>query len=93
LRRESRYHGAITCQEETAMSDLLIRNLDPDIHKELKRRADEEQVSLQAYVSRVLGQHTARPTMKDWLRRLEELPRHPEISGADAIREAREELM
>jgi plasmid stability protein len=75
------------------MSDLLIRDLDPDVHRELKRRADEEHMSLQAYVSRVLDQHAARPSMKEWLRRLEELPRHPEISGADAVREAREELL
>ena len=75
------------------MSDLLIRDLDPDVHRELKRRADEEHMSLQAYVSRVLDQHAARPSMKEWLRRLEELPRHPEISGADAVRESREELL
>lgn len=74
------------------MADLLIRGLDPVVHRELKRRADEEHMSLQAYVSRVLDQHAARPSMKEWLRRLDELPRHPEVSGADAVRDAREEL-
>lgn len=74
------------------MADLLIRDLDPVIHQELKRRAAEEHVSLQAYVSRVLGQHTGRPTITQWLHSLDELPRHPEVSGADMLREARTDL-
>jgi plasmid stability protein len=71
------------------MSDLLIRDLDPEVHRELKRRADEEGMSLQAYVSRLLGQHASRPSMRQWLRRIEELPRHPNLSGADLVREGR----
>jgi plasmid stability protein len=71
------------------MSDLLIRDLDPDVHRELKRRADEEGMSLQAYVSRLLSRHVARPSMREWLRRIEQLPRHPDLSGADLVRDAR----
>lgn len=71
------------------MADLLIRDLDPVVHQELKRRADEEHVSLQVYISRVLRQHTGRPTITQWLRSLDELPRHPEVSGADMLAEAR----
>jgi len=74
------------------MADLLIRDLDPAVHQELRRRADQEHVSLQAYVSRVLGQHAGRPTLAHWLRGLEELPRHRDISGADALHEARADL-
>jgi hypothetical protein len=74
------------------MADLLIRDLDPAVHRELKRRADEEHVSLQVYVSRVLGQHAGRPTLAQWLRGLDELPRHPDISGADVLRETRADL-
>ena len=71
------------------MADLLIRDLDPTVHRELKRRADQERVSLQAYVSRVLGQHAGRPTIAQWLHALDGLPRHPDISGAEAVRDAR----
>jgi hypothetical protein len=74
------------------MVDLLIRRLNPAVHRELKRRADEEHVSLQAYVSRVLGQHAGRPTIAQWLRRLDQLPRHPGVSGAEALDDARAEL-
>lgn len=74
------------------MADLLIRDLDPAVHQELKRRADEEQVSLQAYVTRVLGQHAGRPTIAQWLHDLDDLPRHPNLSGAEAVREARADL-
>ena len=71
------------------MADLLIRDLDPAVHQELKRRADQERMSLQAYVSRVIGQHTDRPTITQWLHGLDDLPRHPDVSGAEAVREAR----
>lgn len=73
------------------MSDLLIRDLDPAVHQELRRRAAEDGMSVQAYVSRLLGRHTAQPSLRQWLRRLEELPRHPDLSGATLVREAREQ--
>lgn len=75
------------------VTDLLIRDLDPATHDELKRRAEEMGMSVQAYVSRVLDQHAARPSLSQWLRRLDELPRHPEVSGAELIRAAREGLL
>lgn len=74
------------------MADLLIRDLDPAVHQELKRRADDEHLSLQAYVSRVLGQHAERPTIAQWLHGLENLPRHPGVSGAAVLRDARADL-
>lgn len=75
------------------MTDLLIRDLDPATHDELKRRAEEMGISVQGYVSRLLEQHAARPSLAEWLRRLDELPRHRELSGAELIRAAREELL
>jgi len=74
------------------MGDLLIRDLPAATHAELKRRAEAESMSLQAYVTRLLEQHTERPTIKEWLRSLDELPRHPELDGAEIVRAAREEL-
>ena len=37
------------------------------------------------------GHHRA-PALPDWLSHLEELPRHRGVSGATAVREARDEL-
>ncbi|MDQ3781486.1 MAG: hypothetical protein M3349_00920 [Actinomycetota bacterium] len=74
------------------MADLLIRDLDPAVHEELRRRADEAHVSLQAYVSRLLGQHAGRSTIAQWLRGLDDLARHPDVSGAAALRDARGDL-
>jgi len=49
-------------------------------------------VSLQTYVARILERSTAVPTLTDWLEQLEELPQHRGISGAAAVRDARDEL-
>jgi hypothetical protein len=74
------------------MGDLLIRGLSPEVHDELRRRAREDGVSLQSYVTRLLERSTAVPPLPDWLSRLDELPRHRSVSGASAVREARDEL-
>lgn len=74
------------------MTDLLIRDLAPAAHYELRRRAEQTGVSVQAYVSGLLDQHAARPALSEWLRRLDELPRHPGAVGADLLRAARDDL-
>ncbi len=74
------------------MGDLLIRGLAPETHEELKRRAQVAGVSLQSYVAQLLERSTAVPALPDWLSQLDELPRHRGVSGATAVREARDEL-
>lgn len=74
------------------MGDLLIRDLPADTHAELKRRAEQVGMSLQSYVTQILAHSTSTPTLADWLQGLEDLPRHADASGADAVREARDEL-
>jgi hypothetical protein len=74
------------------VGDLLIRGISSETHEELKRRAQEAGVSLQSYVARILERSTAVPSVSDWLSQLDELPRHRGISGAAAIRDARDEL-
>lgn len=76
----------------SAVADLLIRNLDPTTHRELKRRAQRAGQSLQAYVAGLLEAQTARPAIEDWLAELEDIPPVEGISGAEAVRSAREEL-
>jgi plasmid stability protein len=74
------------------MGDLLIRDLPADTHAELKRRAERAGMSLQSYVTKMLEQSTSQPTIADWLAGLDDLPRHVNVSGSDAVREARDEL-
>ncbi len=75
------------------MGDLLIRDLPSVTHAELKRRAERAGMSLQAYVAQLLERSTVTPSLEEWLHRLEELPRHRDISGADAVRAARDEML
>lgn len=74
------------------MGDLLIRDLPASTHAELKRRAEQAGMSLQSYVTQVLNRSTASPSLTDWLRGLDDLPRHADLSGSAAVREARDEL-
>jgi plasmid stability protein len=74
------------------MADLLIRDLDPDIHRELKRRAERAGQSLQGYVTGLLEAQTSRPSLEDWLAELDELTPVKGVSGAEAVRSARDEL-
>jgi plasmid stability protein len=76
------------------MADLLIRNVDVQTHDELKRRAAAEGLSVQQYVARVLRAHTSRPSIPEWLRRLDELPPvDTDVSGADAVAAARADAL
>lgn len=75
------------------VGDLLIRDLPSTTHQELKRRAGLAGMSLQAYVAQLLERSTATPLLEEWLIRLEDLPRHPDVSGADAVRAARDEML
>lgn len=75
------------------MPDLLIRNLDRRTHGELKRRAEREGISLQAYVSRLIDRHVERPPIDEWLEHLDLLPEvQPTMTGAEAVEAARDEL-
>lgn len=74
------------------MVDLLIRDLPPSTHAELKRRADDAGMSLQAYVTHVLERTTATPSLDAWLRALEDLTPHRTVSGAEVVESARREL-
>lgn len=74
------------------MPDVLIRGLDETTHAELKRRSEAEGMSLQAYITGLLSAHVRRPTMKEWLQRLDELLPVEDVSGAEAVAAGREDL-
>lgn len=75
------------------MADLLIRDLDPDAHRELKRRAERDGQSLQSYVARVLVAHTGHPDLVEWLAELDRLEPVLGTRGSDAVAAARAELL
>lgn len=74
------------------MGDLLIRDLPAGTHGELKRRAELAGMSLQAYVTHLLERSTDMPSLDEWLRGLDDLPAHRDISGAAVVRAVRNEL-
>lgn len=49
-------------------------------------------MSLQAYVAQLLERSTDAPSLDEWLRGLDDLPAHRDISGAEVVRAARDEL-
>ncbi len=47
--------------------DVLVRDVPEEVHGELVRRAKRADMSLRAYLLKVLGDHVSRPTMAEWL--------------------------
>ena len=47
------------------MPSVQIKNVPPDVHKTLRRRADEAGQSLQAYLLSTLEEQASRPTVKE----------------------------
>lgn len=74
------------------MADVLIRDVDPAMHAELRRRAESAGMSMQTYITALLAEHVRRPTMHDWLARLDRLEPLEDVRGADAVASARTEL-
>jgi hypothetical protein len=71
---------------------IQVRNVPDRLHRELKRRAKRRGQTLTAYVEDLLEREVATPPIDDVLDRIESLPRVDlGVSGADLVREAREE--
>lgn len=73
--------------------DLLVRDVPEAVHAELVRRAKEANMSLRAYVVKVLGEHASTPTMAEWLGQVAALPPVDTRgrAGADLVAEGRAE--
>jgi plasmid stability protein len=72
------------------MKMIQVRNVPDEIHRELKVRAAREGVSLSDYVLELARRDVERPTMQEWLARVNARPRiESDISAADIIREHR----
>ncbi len=73
----------------TAM--LQVRNLDAEVHAELKRRAKQAGLSLSDYVKQLLVDAVRKPTFAEWLADVRAtLPRIPGDAAAD-VRALRDE--
>ena len=62
------HHG---CLQNVSMPNLLVRDLRPEVHAELVRRAERRGQSLQQYLSTELERLTARPEVDEVLERIE----------------------
>jgi plasmid stability protein len=57
------------------MGNVQIRNVPPDLHRALKRRALDEGLSLSDYLLRIVEREARRPSRREMLDRLAALPR------------------
>ena len=67
------------------MAALQVKNVPPELHEALRRRAAEEGVDLQVYVLQALQRDLATPSRRLWLRRLERQTVTPDLPPATEI--------
>jgi len=53
------------------MSMIRIRNVSPDLHRRLKAKAALAGLSLSDYLLRAIREVVERPTLEEWLKRIE----------------------
>ena len=58
------------------MSNLQIRNVDPDLHDQLRRRVDDQGVTISDYLLGLIRRDLQRPARGSWLSATAQLPRH-----------------
>ena len=55
------------------MSNVQIKNVDPDLHEQLRRRATAEGASLSDYVLELIRRDLRKPTRREWLAKVRAL--------------------
>lgn len=74
------------------MSIIQVKNVPPEMHVELRRRADQEGMTIRDYVMKLIERDQRLPSKRDWLERVSALePVAVSRSAAEMVREAREE--
>jgi hypothetical protein len=74
------------------VSIIQVKNVPPTVHGELRRRAEQEGLTIRDYVLKLIERDQRLPSKTDWLARVAELePVAVSQSAAEVIREAREE--
>lgn len=81
-----------TCKHVRTMNKMIqIRNVPPQIHRELKARAARAGMSLSDYLLDEAKRIVERPTLEEMLERLKTRPRvNLSVSTADIIRAERD---
>ena len=75
------------------MANVQIRNVPEDIHRKLKERAAHQHLSLSDYLLREMQAIVDRPSMEEWLEKLEKRSKvRLSTNPADIIREQRGEV-
>jgi hypothetical protein len=74
------------------VSIIQVKNVPPQMHSELRRRASQEGTTIRDYVLRLIERDQRLPSKRDWLDRVAALePVAVSQPATDVIREAREE--
>ena len=79
-----------TCVTVLRMKMIQVRNVPDEIHRELKIRAARQGVSLSDYLLELARRDVSRPTMQEWLARVDARPRvEADVAVEDLVRESR----
>ena len=62
----------VRCKHNASMANVLIRNLPPDVHASLQRRAEAAGQSLQQYLTNELSRVAKSPTIAEVMERIEQ---------------------
>jgi hypothetical protein len=74
------------------MGIIQVKNVPPAMHTELKRRAEQDGLTIRDYVLKLIERDQRLPSKSDWLDRVAELePVTVSRSAVEVVREAREE--
>jgi plasmid stability protein len=58
------------------MGNVQVKNVDPDLHEQLRRRAAEADTTISEYLLDLIRRDLRRPTRRGWLARLGSRPHH-----------------
>ncbi|MGH3813195.1 MAG: hypothetical protein ACRDUV_12160 [Pseudonocardiaceae bacterium] len=72
------------------MGNVQVKGVPEEVHAELRRRAGARRWTVRDYLLDLIVRDQQRPTREEWLERLHQL-RPVDASGADLVREARQE--
>lgn len=63
------------CQTR-AMSNVQVKNLDEELHQQLRARAAQEGTTISDYVLELIRRDLRKPTRRQWLDEVAQLPKH-----------------
>jgi plasmid stability protein len=80
------------CDMVLRMGHIQIRNVPEDVHRSLKARAAKKGMSLSEYLLAQVTEIAERPSLEELVERIRRRPMaRSQTSGAELVREAREE--